>query len=106
MDRNTTPRPAQLPPAIVDFVERPETVAALDRVLGCDPDLAAQVIVLDGAAGTGKTALALWWAHRIRSRFPDGVLFANLHGFDAEEESDPAAVLELFARALGGLLNG
>jgi tetratricopeptide (TPR) repeat protein len=39
------------------------------------------ISVLGGTAGIGKTALAVWWAHRVADDFPDGQLCINLRGF-------------------------
>ena len=56
--------------------------------------------LLIGAAGAGKTALALRWAHRRGDRFPDGQLFADLRGFRDDDPVEPGAVLTGFLRAL------
>ncbi|MFJ7150318.1 NB-ARC domain-containing protein [Streptomyces sp. NPDC100445] len=62
------------------------------------------VVVLEGAAGIGKTALALHVAHRLaaRERAETPVLFADLRGFAPNgPAADTAAVLETFLRLLG-----
>ncbi|MEU2392672.1 tetratricopeptide repeat protein [Streptomyces sp. NPDC007369] len=60
----------------------------------------AVVIVVHGAAGTGKTALALHAAHRVKEHYPDGQLYVDLRGGTATPR-DSGEVLEVFLRNLG-----
>jgi tetratricopeptide (TPR) repeat protein len=97
------PIPMQLPPAAGGFVGRREQLIRLEAMLSGDrPPGSPALAVVVGSAGAGKTALVVHWAHGIRRRFPDGVLFADLRGFaPAQAPVDTAAQLESFLRALG-----
>src|SRR5262249_20931793 len=53
-----------------------------------------------GTAGVGKTTLAVHVAHQLRPKFPDGQLYVNLRGAEAQALA-PAEVLGRFLRALG-----
>lgn len=74
----------QLPPATSGFIDRVAEHARLDDTLLVAPDQSAQPAVLTGMGGVGKTSLAVQWAHSRRAEFPDGQLFVDLQGFDAE----------------------
>lgn len=90
--------PAQLPAAPTVFVGRTQPLAALGE-LHDDPH-AARACVISGAAGTGKTALAIHWGHAVRQRFPDGQIYLNLRGFGPEE---PMSELEAVRRCVRAL---
>jgi DNA-binding SARP family transcriptional activator len=97
------PPPAQLPADLADFTGRGGQVDRLRGLLagsGADGNPGAvRVAVVVGAGGLGKTALAVHTAHLVAADFPDGQLYANLHG--ATEPADPSEVLARFLRALG-----
>ncbi len=60
------------------------------------------IVAISGAAGTGKTALAIRFGRQVARRFPDGQLYVNLRGLDpATTPLDPLAALRLFLDALG-----
>ncbi len=77
--------PRGLPAPARHFAGRSRELAALTRLLDEDESgqhLTGVVAAIGGAAGVGKTALALRWAHQVAGRFPDGQLYVNLRGFD------------------------
>ncbi|MFJ3219534.1 AfsR/SARP family transcriptional regulator [Kitasatospora sp. NPDC086801] len=106
------PRPAQLPWDLPFFIGRTAQLLAMDRHLagagtsgtgtpGTGGPHPASVVVITGIPGGGKSTLAVRWSHRAREHFPDGQLFADLHGWSPAGPQDPHAVLGAFLRALG-----
>ncbi|GLZ79157.1 SARP family transcriptional regulator [Actinorhabdospora filicis] len=93
-----TPPPAELPADISTFTGRAAELATLDRLL-VGPH--APVVNINGIAGSGKTTLAVHWAHGIASRFPDGLLHVNLRGHDPGPALDATAALSQLLRSLG-----
>jgi hypothetical protein len=59
------------------------------------------VVALYGAAGTGKSTLAIHAAHRLTERYPDGQLYLDLRGSSAG--SAPLRPVEALARLLRAL---
>jgi DNA-binding SARP family transcriptional activator/tetratricopeptide (TPR) repeat protein len=92
--------PAQLPHHIPDFTGRDAELDRLDALLDLDGRSAMTITVVTGTAGVGKSALALYWAHRVRDLFPDGQLYVNLRGFGpAGSAMDPAEAIHGFLEA-------
>jgi DNA-binding SARP family transcriptional activator len=96
------PPPRQLPVAARLFAGRAAELVVLRRITD-EPRSAGMpvIIAITGAAGVGKTALALRWAHEVASRFPDGQLHADLRGYDPGSPLPPDEVLAGFLRSLG-----
>ncbi len=96
--------PGLLPTGIADFTGRDEQLEQVRQRLLGPPEggsrFAVPVAVITGQAGVGKTCLAVRAAHGLAGQFPDGQLFADLHGGTAQPVS-PAQLLERFLRALG-----
>ncbi|TCO59230.1 NB-ARC domain-containing protein [Actinocrispum wychmicini] len=57
--------------------------------------------VVTGAAGVGKTALALSWLHSRTDRFPDGQLYADLSAFGPTGPATPGEILGRLLRGMG-----
>jgi DNA-binding SARP family transcriptional activator len=93
---------SQLPADIPDFTGREDQLTALYATLATPKQRegAIPVVGISGPHGVGKTALAVHLAHRLRKEYPDGQLFAHLHGA-AERHAQPTAVLANLLRALG-----
>jgi tetratricopeptide (TPR) repeat protein/transcriptional regulator with XRE-family HTH domain len=98
------PVPRQLPPATAYFTGRAGELAALTRMLEEAAGAPGTVVIsaIGGTAGVGKTALAVYWAHQVADRFPDGQLYLNLRGFDPTgTPAAPDAAVRGFLDALG-----
>ena len=104
--------PRQLPTGAGFFAGREAELKELDELLGQvrlddggesnGPRGGAVVITaIGGMAGVGKTALAVHWARRVASRFPDGQLYVNLRGYDPGQAVTPEEVTGWFLAALG-----
>jgi DNA-binding SARP family transcriptional activator/tetratricopeptide (TPR) repeat protein/DNA-binding XRE family transcriptional regulator len=88
----------QLPAPPPGFTGRASQLAALDHAR----DAGTMIAAIGGAGGTGKTWLALTWAHHNSARFPDGQLYVNLRGYDPTSPPLPVeTALHGFLRALG-----
>jgi tetratricopeptide (TPR) repeat protein len=95
--------PFQLPAGIDDFTGRADMVALIHGRLTSrdnEQDQALILTALSGKGGVGKTTLAVHAAHRLTKDFPDGQLYVNLRGMEAEK-LDPREVLTEFLLGLG-----
>ncbi|WP_067510130.1 AfsR/SARP family transcriptional regulator [Actinoplanes sp. TFC3] len=99
-----TPGPRLLPTDIADFTGRDRQIEAIEQQFtvasGCTAGYAVPVVVIAGKPGIGKTTLAVHAGHRLTDRYPDGQLFADLHGRHVDQIG-AEQVLERFLRALG-----
>ncbi|WP_433259609.1 NB-ARC domain-containing protein (plasmid) [Streptosporangium sp. CA-135522] len=94
--------PRQLPPAPRGFVNRISELDTLDRLLEEIDDGSMPVVaVISGLGGVGKSAVSRRWAHRVRDRFADGQLYADLGALRHHGGVEVSDVLGGFLRALG-----
>ncbi|MFE6282692.1 tetratricopeptide repeat protein [Streptomyces sp. NPDC057877] len=92
-------------PRDIPWVGRRDELRSLTSAL-CEGQGASAVVVtveaIDGMPGVGKTALATHVGHRLRDRFPDGVLFLSLGGGSPDRTATtPARALTELLRLLG-----
>ncbi|MEU5700306.1 AfsR/SARP family transcriptional regulator [Streptomyces aurantiacus] len=110
-DEKTTPRPSRwIPdnlPRDVPWAGRRDELRGLTAALSEGQEAADVVTVeaIHGMGGSGKTALAVHLAHRLRDRFPDGRVFlhlGHLGGLSADRTPPtPARALTELLRLLG-----
>lgn len=100
--RPAPPVPRQLPPRVTPFVGRERLIGEMETMLGAAASgTGPALVLLTGAAGVGKTSLAVHVAHRSTAAFPDGQLYADMHGFSPLAATCPNTVLLRFLKALG-----
>lgn len=93
----------QLPASTPAFTGRTRELADLVALIDNGRiNEAVTVANIEGMPGIGKTALAIYAAHLLAGRFPDGQLFIDLHGFTPETAPvKPEIALDRLLRALG-----
>ncbi|SDE11184.1 AfsR/SARP family transcriptional regulator [Glycomyces harbinensis] len=90
--------PALLPAALPGFTGREVELDRLRALAEGD----ANLVVVAGTGGIGKTTLAVHWARKAADRFPDGQLYADLQGFDPHGAAvRPESVVRRFLEAFG-----
>ncbi|GLZ43352.1 tetratricopeptide repeat protein [Actinokineospora sp. NBRC 105648] len=88
--------PHGLPAVSRHFVGRDVELARLTELAAT-----SSLCVIDGAAGVGKTALAVRWGNQAADLFPDGLLYVNLRGYTpGGEPMDVAHAAGLLLTAL------
>jgi tetratricopeptide (TPR) repeat protein/transcriptional regulator with XRE-family HTH domain len=93
--------PRELPAPVSNFTGRAAELDQLSDLMAEGEGRALVICAVGGAAGVGKTALAVRWAHRIAEQFPDGQLYVNLRGYDPDAPMAAADGLASLLRALG-----
>ncbi|MFG3580832.1 AfsR/SARP family transcriptional regulator [Micromonospora chersina] len=90
-----------LPRMVSDFVGRRELAERLITEIAAADGRTSPVRVIDGMAGSGKTAFAVHLAYRLAGRYPDAQLFIDLRGHAESVPVDPADALTALLRQLG-----
>ncbi|TYB64762.1 tetratricopeptide repeat protein [Nonomuraea sp. PA05] len=92
------PGACELPRGVGDFTGRTRELGLLRDLVVQEED--AVVAAMSGAAGIGKTALAVRAAAHLAGLFPDGCFYLDLRGMDAAP-LEPATALSRLLKALG-----
>jgi DNA-binding SARP family transcriptional activator len=96
--------PTTLPYDLPDFTGREE---ALDAVCTAGQPVGfgasrLRIVLIDGMAGSGKTALAVHAAHFLQESHPDGQIYLDLHGFSPDRDAlDTHQALGILLGVLG-----
>jgi tetratricopeptide (TPR) repeat protein/transcriptional regulator with XRE-family HTH domain len=93
---NELPVPSQLPLITSVYVGREADLAGAAAAISNGGTMA-----VCGMPGVGKTTFAVQVAASLRSRFPDGLLFVDLHGFDEQALNAEQALGYLLRAILG-----
>ncbi len=91
----------QLPAPGSALVGRAAERRTLTRLLTDPQRAAAQVVVVTGMPGVGKTRLACACAAELEERFPGGTLYADLNGYGPLPPEEPAQILGRMLLDLG-----
>jgi DNA-binding SARP family transcriptional activator len=97
--------PRQLPADIARFSGRRSDLAPILSWLNpAGPAFSSPVVSIYGAAGVGKSTLAIHAAHQLTSRYPDGQLYVDLRG--SSPGTEPLTPVDALARLLRTLVGG
>jgi tetratricopeptide (TPR) repeat protein len=96
--RAGVPPPRQIPVPPPHFTDRRDEVAA---VAAAAAGASTGLVVVCGAGGMGKTALATRALGQLAGRFPGGLFYASLGAFAAGGPAGPVSVLGGWLRAAG-----
>lgn len=91
---DTWVKQSQLPRDVSGFVGHTLAIEEIASAL-TSGDPAVPVVAISGPPGVGKTALATRVAHRVRSLFPDGQLYARLTGSGGMPRNVAAVLADL-----------
>ncbi len=96
------PRPgvaeAPMPSDVATFVGRHGELAVLNRIARAG---GPATVVVTGVGGSGKTALAVHWAHHVGGSFPDGCRYIDMHGYGERPPMSPDTAVDLLLWSFG-----